>query len=97
MHAVLPNLLLREKMQQNRTSSLAAMRAAAVAGIGLAPLPCFMADAVPGIRQVLPPVAEMATGLWLITHPDLRRTARVRVVLDLLAARLTQITRRFAT
>jgi DNA-binding transcriptional LysR family regulator len=81
----------------HRTSSLAAMRAAALAGIGLAPLPCFMADAVPGIRQVLPPVAEMATGLWLITHPDLRRTARVRVVLDLLAARLTQITRRFAT
>jgi len=44
-----------------------------------------MADAVPAIRQVLPPVAEMATGLWLITHPDLRRTTRVCVVLDLLA------------
>ena len=68
-----------------RASSLEALRAAALAGIGLAPLPCFLGDVEAGLVRVLPPLPEMATTLWLLTHPDLRRTARVRLVLDLLA------------
>jgi DNA-binding transcriptional LysR family regulator len=35
--------------------------------------------------RVLPPQPEMSSSLWLLIHPDLRRTARVRAVLDLLA------------
>jgi DNA-binding transcriptional LysR family regulator len=56
----------------------------------VAPLPCFIGDLEPGLVRVLPPVTEMASVLWLLTHPDLRRTARVRAVLDLLARRLAR-------
>ncbi|WP_394841389.1 LysR family transcriptional regulator [Pendulispora brunnea] len=73
-----------------RASSIPALHAAARAGLGLAALPCYMGDADPRLERVLPPVAEMASTLWLLTHPDLRRTARVRAVLDLLAARLVR-------
>ncbi|OCP03048.1 MULTISPECIES: LysR substrate-binding domain-containing protein [unclassified Ensifer] len=60
-----------------RCDSLVSAREAAVAGIGLAALPCYLGDKTPGLVRVSPPVAEMATALWLLTHEDLRRTARV--------------------
>lgn len=31
---------------------------------------------------------ELAVSLWLITHPDLRKVARIRAALDVLAAGL---------
>jgi hypothetical protein len=31
----------------------------------------------------------MASALWLLTHPDLRRVARVRAFLDFMAPRLS--------
>lgn len=71
-----------------RASSLTALCAAACAGIGVAPLPCFIGDREPGLERVLSPIRDMASALWLLTHPDLRRTARVRAVLDLLAEHL---------
>jgi DNA-binding transcriptional LysR family regulator len=74
----------------HRASSLTALRAGARAGMGLAALPCYLADGDAGLARVLEPVHEMASTLWLLTHPDLRRTARVRVVLDALADGLAQ-------
>lgn len=76
-----------------RASSLGGLQAAAREGIGVAALPCFMGDPDPRLARVLPPVPEMASSLWLLTHPDLRRTARVRVVLDALAAHVTRLRR----
>ena len=58
------------------------------AGLGLAILPCFQGDADPALERVTDPAAELETGLWLLTHPDLRRTARVRALTDLVYARL---------
>jgi molybdate transport repressor ModE-like protein len=75
----------------HRASSLPALAAAARAGLGLAPIPCFLADDDGRLIRVMPPIPEMETSLWLITHPDLRRTARIRAVLDLIAERLTRL------
>lgn len=72
-----------------RASSLTALRAAARAGIGAAALPCFMADGHPELARLLEPQPAMDSALWLLTHPDLRRVARIRVVLDALAGHLT--------
>ena len=56
------------------------------AGVGIGHLPCFIADRRPGLVRLAPPDPEFAADLWLLTHPDLRHSARVRVFLDFLAA-----------
>ena len=56
------------------------------AGAGIGHLPCFIADRRPGLVRLAPPEPEFAADLWLLTHPDLRHAARVRVFLDFLAA-----------
>jgi len=68
-----------------RASTLTALLEGAKAGFGLAALPCFLAEPVPRLVRVRPPMPDMETGLWLLTHPALRRTARVRAVLDFVA------------
>ena len=60
-----------------RCDSLVTAREAAMAGIGLAALPCYLGDRTAGLIRIGAPVAEMTRELWLLTHEDLRRTARV--------------------
>ena len=59
-------------------------------GLGIGHLPCFIGDARPGLVRLAPPVPEFAADLWLLTHPDLRHSARVRVFLDFLAAEIAR-------
>jgi DNA-binding transcriptional LysR family regulator len=73
-----------------RADSLLALRSAAVAGFGVAALPCYLADPVAELRHVTTPLPEMEASLWLLTHPDIRRVARIRTVLDFLADALTR-------
>lgn len=68
-----------------RCNSWLSQFTAARAGLGLAALPCFLADAAPELIRILPPEPALAGELWLVTHPDLRRTARVRAFMDTLA------------
>lgn len=58
------------------------------AGIGIGPLPCFIADARPDLVRLSPVDPDFSTGLWLLTHPDLKGSPRVRAFLDLAAAEL---------
>ena len=74
-----------------RADTLLAARAAARAGVGLALLPCFLADPEPALVRVRPPDPALATGLWLLTHPELRRVPRVRVFLDHMAEALASL------
>jgi DNA-binding transcriptional LysR family regulator len=60
------------------------------AGIGIGPLPCFIADAWPALVRLAPPNPDFSTGLWLLTHPDLRQSARVRAFLDFMAAEIVK-------
>ncbi len=61
-----------------RASSFSAQLAAARFGIGLALLPCVLGDPTPDVERVLGPIEALTTGLWLLTHADLRDTARIR-------------------
>jgi DNA-binding transcriptional LysR family regulator len=65
-----------------RSSSLINQLLAVKAGIGLAVLPCYLADPEPNLRRALPPVPELTRELWLITHQALKATARVRAFMD---------------
>ncbi len=60
------------------------------AGIGVGHLPCFVGDARPALMRLGALQPDFATDLWLLTHPDLRQSARVRVFLDFLAAEIKQ-------
>ena len=72
-----------------RVNSIAAAVAAAKAGLGLAPLPCGIADLEPDLVRIAPLPDAFTLDLWLLTHEDLRRTARIRAFLDFLASALT--------
>jgi DNA-binding transcriptional LysR family regulator len=67
------------------------------AGVGVGPLPCFIADARPALVRLSPPNPDFSTGLWLLTHPDLRHSARVRVFLDFLAAEIAKLRKQLET
>ncbi len=64
-----------------RCNSTASLLAAARLGIGVAVLPRFLADPDPGLRLLEGPV-PVSHELWLLVHGDLRRTPRVRAVIE---------------
>lgn len=70
--------------------SVPGLLSAVRAGMGLATLPCLVADGDPDLVRCMPPPRDVDHGLWLLTHERLRHVPRVRVVLDFLAERLTQ-------
>jgi len=74
-----------------RAGSFVSMRLLAEAGLGAAALPCYLGDASPSLVRLSPPVEAMRTGLWILTHEDLRRTARIRTVMDFLGAELSKM------
>jgi len=46
-------------------------------GLGVSYLPCFMGDADPDLVRYCDPDPSHNLGLWILLHPDLKRTARV--------------------
>jgi len=57
-------------------------------GLGLAVLPCVVADAEPDLIRCFPPRADHGRETWLLTHDRVRHTPRVRLVIDFLYERL---------
>ncbi len=58
--------------------------AAAKAGLGMALLPCITGDRSPELRRVPGSSTVVPREGWILTHPDLRRSARVRTVMTFL-------------
>lgn len=69
-----------------RADSLFGLKSAAQAGLGLAALPCYLGDTSPALVRVHLPIAAMETALWILTHDDLRHTARIRAFTEFAAA-----------
>jgi DNA-binding transcriptional LysR family regulator len=67
-----------------RTDHTPTLVSAVMAGAGLSIMARYVGDGEPGLVLVTP-VPAMETGLWLLTHPDLRGTSRIRRVMDVLA------------
>ncbi|MGD2133982.1 MAG: LysR family transcriptional regulator [Maricaulaceae bacterium] len=68
-----------------RTISGAAMLAATEAGMGIGDLFHWRARGRPGLERVLPKIELKPTEIWIVTHADIRRSARIRAVFDHLA------------
>ncbi|MDQ0503414.1 LysR family transcriptional regulator [Xanthobacter agilis] len=86
LSGIKPAKWLRERVGEERlvyrVNSVLGLAEAAAAGIGLTVLPCFIGARTSGLARYLGPEPEMASGLWLVTHPDIKTTARVRVFMD---------------
>jgi DNA-binding transcriptional LysR family regulator len=84
---------LKERVQSERIAfradSFLTLRDASAAGLGLAVLPCYLGDLCPALRRIGSPLSELRTELWILTHPDLRRTARVRAFMEFAANALS--------
>ena len=65
-----------------KVNTLVGLAEASAGGVGIALLPCFVAAAVPGLCQLSPTIPELEGELWLLTHPDLGGTARVKAFMD---------------
>ena len=78
---VLPDLV-----DGHRFPNTLSLYAAVRDGLGVAALPCALADGDPGLLRL--PIAsprEIAS-IWLLMHPDLRNVRRVRVLVEHLSA-----------
>ncbi len=63
-----------------RIDGFAAVVRACEDGLGVAVLPCWIGDASPHLSRLLAPQPELGSELWLLSHPDLRKTPRVHAV-----------------
>lgn len=75
-------MLIAAKLPQarirHRTDDMQATAAMARAGLGLVVLPCYVGDSDPGLRRVATdPTNDHIMDLWVLTHSDVRRAARV--------------------
>jgi DNA-binding transcriptional LysR family regulator len=61
-----------------RSDSVTGAAAAVAAGVGIAYLPCMLGDLHPGLRRVGAVEHELDDALWLLTHPDIRKSEPVR-------------------
>jgi DNA-binding transcriptional LysR family regulator len=68
------------------TGLLSAVRS----GLGIAALPCLIAELDPDLVRCLRPAPAGEREIWLLTHERLRHTPRVRAVMDFLGERLTR-------
>ncbi|MGE5492219.1 MAG: LysR family transcriptional regulator [Actinomycetota bacterium] len=68
-----------------RSNDLAALLHAACVGLGIAVLPHFMAAHDTALTLVPEPICPTVRQIWLVMHPDVKRSPRVRVIADLLA------------
>lgn len=73
-----------------RSSAVLGLAEAVEQGIGIGPLPCFIADQRPALIRLLPHDPDFSTGLWILTHPDIRNAPRVRAFMDFVGGELAK-------
>ena len=72
-----------ESMALSSSLTATAVRAAHE-NMGVILLPCFRGDSDPALERVAEPFEDLTMELWVLTHPDLRRTARVKALMGYL-------------
>ena len=71
-----------------KVNTVLGLAEAVEAGLGIGPLPCFIADAKPSLVRLSDINPDFSAGLWLLTHPELRQSARVRAFMDFMATEI---------
>ncbi|EPJ53940.1 MAG: transcriptional regulatory protein [Osedax symbiont Rs2] len=75
-----------------QVDDLLAMYAAVKAGIGVARMPCYLPDVLTEspVKRLPIEMPRSTWGVWILSHVDLRHTARVRCCREFLQEKLTQ-------
>lgn len=73
-----------------RTSELGLMLQMVKQGIGIAQMPCIFCNSEPLLFKIPSGYVEPGWGLWVLSHVDLRTTARVRIFRDFLVTELNK-------
>jgi DNA-binding transcriptional LysR family regulator len=77
--------LFRESPPVLRTNAGSVLVVAAQVGIGVAALPCYVGDKMPGLKRIALYPTEPSEGVFIVTRREQRHVARVRAVVDFLA------------
>ena len=67
-----------------RVDDVGTMSAAVANGMGLARMPCYVGDTESSVRRLNLQLTASTWGIWILSHVDLRSTARVRVAREFL-------------
>ena len=67
-----------------RIDNVSVMLTAVVNGLGIARMPCFIGDHERKVRRLRLELSPSSWGVWVLSHVDLRSTARVRVAREYL-------------
>jgi DNA-binding transcriptional LysR family regulator len=78
-----------------RSNSLVNQLMAVRAGVGVALLPCYLADRDDAVRRISPVLPDLSSELWIVTHKDLRNTARIRAFLAMIGDAIVEERRAF--
>ncbi len=74
-----------------RYDSFAPIRLAVASCLGCAALPCFACEDDPTLERLPGTLTATRFHLWVLTHPDLRKSARVRAFLQFFGTRLAAL------
>ncbi len=75
----------------HRVNDMLVMISAVKAGLGIATFPCCHVDIDPEMRRVVPgAITDGVLDMWLLTHPDVNRSARVRAFMDFMAEAISR-------
>ncbi len=80
--------MVKEKVDDRcryRVDSVMGMYSAMLEGNCLSVLPRYLGDADSRLARLSKPIPELKTDLWLLTHPDLRKSARIRALFTFIA------------
>lgn len=67
-----------------RSNSLVNQLMAVRAGVGIALLPCYLADPEHEVQRISGVLPDLVSELWIVTHQDLKHTARIRAFLGVI-------------
>lgn len=73
-----------------RTNDFAGFGPAVKAGLGIAPINCWLASEEPALQPLIAPPPEWHHDLWLVTHRDIHRTTKVQAFTQFLKERYAQ-------
>ncbi len=73
-----------------RVDDVSSMAAATGNHLGLSRMPCYIGDSDAGLRRLDVPLKPSDWGVWILSHVDLRATARVRVCREFLLEAIEQ-------